>query len=92
MHGKARRNDRLPLPADVGEAVATYIIEARPKSTWNTVFLTAVAPSRPMGSTTVSQTVWRQCRLAGLVPVRAHRLRHALATDLPVGARAWTRS
>jgi site-specific recombinase XerD len=35
-----------------------------------------------MSSTTVSQTVWRQCRLAGLVPVRAHRLRHALATDL----------
>ncbi len=82
VHGKARRNDRLPLPADVGEAVATYVIEARPKSTWDNVFLTAVAPPRPMGPTAVSQTVWRQCRLAGLEPVRAHRLRHALATDL----------
>lgn len=30
----------------------------------------------------MSQMVWRQCRRAGLPPMRAHRLRHALATDL----------
>jgi len=46
------------------------------------VFLTLVAPPRPMGHTAVSQMVWRQCRIAGLEPVRAHRLRHALATEL----------
>ena len=30
MHGKARRIDRLPLPADVGEAIAAYLRRARP--------------------------------------------------------------
>ena len=25
VHGKARRQDRLPLPADVGEALAEYL-------------------------------------------------------------------
>lgn len=35
-----------------------------------------------MGHTTVGQLVWRQCRIAGVEPVRAHRLRHALATEL----------
>jgi site-specific recombinase XerD len=82
VHGKAGRCDRMPLPADVGEAVATYLLEARPRVECRTVFLTLVAPPRAMGHTTVGQMVWRQCRIAGLEPVRAHRLRHALATEL----------
>jgi len=82
VRGKARREDRLPLPTDVGEAVATYLVETRPQVAFRTVFLTITAPPRPMGPTTVGQTVWRQCVCAGLTPVRAHRLRHALATDL----------
>lgn len=82
VRGKARRCDRMPLPNDVGDAVATYLLEARPKVEGRVVFLTLVAPPRPMGPTTVSQLVWRQCRRAGLEPMRAHRLRHALATEL----------
>ena len=82
VHGKAGRRDRMPLPAEVGEAVATYLLEARPGVECRTVFMTLVAPPRPLGHTTVSQMVWRQCRIAGLEPVRAHRLRHALATEL----------
>jgi len=82
VHGKARRADRMPLPADVGEAVARYLIEARPRTRSRTVFLTAVAPPQPMGATGVSEMVHRQSLRAGLAPVRAHRLRHALATDL----------
>ena len=82
MRGKARSEDRLPLPADVGEAVATYLAEARPRVASRMVFLTVAAPPRPMEPTSVSQTVSRQCVRAGLTPVRAHRLRHALATDL----------
>jgi site-specific recombinase XerD len=46
------------------------------------VFLTAVAPWRPLCSTAVSQMVWRQCGRANVEPVRAHRLRHALASEL----------
>jgi site-specific recombinase XerD len=82
VHGKGGRSDRMPLPGDVGEAVATYLLEARPRAVCRKVFLTLVAPHRPIGQTTVSQTVWRQCRIAGLEPMRAHRLRHALAIQL----------
>lgn len=82
VHGKAGRCDRMPLPAEVGEAVATYLLEARPRAGCRTAFLTLVAPPRAVGATAVSQMVWRQCRIAGLEPVRAHRLRHALATEL----------
>ncbi|MBJ7597051.1 site-specific integrase [Candidatus Nephthysia bennettiae] len=82
VHGKAGRCDRMPLPAEVGEAVAAYLLEARPEAACRKVFVTLVAPPRAMGHTTVSQMVWRQCRIAGLEPVRAHRLRHALATEL----------
>lgn len=82
VHGKARRCDRMPLPFEVGEAVVAYLREARPRVECRSVFLTLVAPPRPIGHTAVSQMVWRQCRIAGLEPVRAHRLRHALATEL----------
>lgn len=82
VRAKAHREDRLPLPADVGEALATYLVEVRARVECRAVFLTVVAPHRPLWSTAVSQMVWRQCSRAGLTPVRAHRLRHALATDL----------
>lgn len=82
VHGKAGRCDRMPLPAEVGEAVAAYLLQARPEAGCRNAFLTLVAPPRPMGHTAVGQMVWRQCRIAGLEPVRAHRLRHALATEL----------
>ena len=82
VRGKGRRGDRLPLPADVGEAVAAYLSEHRPPANSRTVFLSAVAPWRALGSTAVSQMVWRQCVRANVAPVRAHRLRHALASEL----------
>ena len=80
--GKGRRSDRLPLPADVGEAVAGYLIHARPRGLAGEVFLTVVAPHRPLVPTGVSEMVRRRCEQAGLGPVRSHRLRHALATEL----------
>ena len=82
VRGKAGHRDRMPLPAEVGEAVAAYLLQARPGAKSRVVFLTLRPPLRPMGHTTVSQVVWRQCRIAGVEPVRAHRLRHALATEL----------
>ena len=30
IRGKARRLDRMPLPVDVGDAVAAYLIDGRP--------------------------------------------------------------
>jgi site-specific recombinase XerD len=82
VRGKGQREDRLPLPADVGDAVTRYLLEARPHTESRNLFLTVRAPHRPLWPTAVSQVVWRQSRRAGLVAMRAHRLRHALATDL----------
>jgi site-specific recombinase XerD len=82
VRGKAGHRDRMPLPAEVGEAVAGYLLRARPGAGSRAAFLTLRPPPRPMGHTTVGQVVWRQCRIAGVEPVRAHRLRHALATEL----------
>jgi integrase/recombinase XerD len=33
VRGKGRREDRLPLPNDVGEAIAAYLLRGRPKQT-----------------------------------------------------------
>jgi integrase/recombinase XerD len=82
VRGKGRREDRLPLPAEVGDAVAGYLLQTRPRVESRTLFLTVMAPHRPLRPTAVSQIVWRQSVRAGLAPMRAHRLRHALATDL----------
>lgn len=83
VRAKARRDDRLPLPADVGEAVAAYLREGRPPTACRAVFLTRYAPLRALHPTTVSHLVVKASRRAGLEPpVAAHRLRHALAAEM----------
>lgn len=83
VRGKGRRDERLPLPADVGDAVATYLRSARPTTTSREVFVTRFAPWRALAPQTVSKIVYTASAQAGLEPpVCAHRLRHALATDM----------
>jgi site-specific recombinase XerD len=82
IRGKGRRADRLPLPGDVGEALVAYLRQARPATACRKVFVTRRAPLRSLHPNTVSRVVRCACLRAGLVPVRAHRLRHALATEL----------
>lgn len=81
VRGKARRQDRLPLPADVGEALADYLALRAPH-TARRLFLTLRAPTRPIPAGLVGEVVRRACRRAGVRPVGAHRLRHALASEL----------
>jgi integrase/recombinase XerD len=80
--GKRRRIDRLPLPGDVGEALADYLCRARPRGFGRTVFLRAQAPLRGLSGDGVSEVVVRACQRAGIAPVRAHRLRHTIATEM----------
>jgi site-specific recombinase XerD len=82
VHGKGRRSDRLPLPADVGEAIAAYLRRGRPRTAQRQVFLRAVAPIGPLSRRGVSLIVHRACVRAGLTPVGAHRLRHTLACGM----------
>jgi integrase/recombinase XerD len=82
VHGKGRREDRLPLPADVGEAIAGYLQRGRPATPGREVFARAVAPAGPLGRGGVSSIVRRACRRAGVAVVGAHRLRHTLACEM----------
>jgi site-specific recombinase XerD len=81
VRGKARRQDRLPLPGDVGEALAAYL-RLRGQHESRCVFLTLRAPRRPIRADLVGDVVQRACRRAGVAHVGAHRLRHALASEL----------
>jgi integrase/recombinase XerD len=80
--GKGGRRDRLPLPSDVGAAIAAYLKLGRPTSDLRHVFLRAKAPFEPIASGTVASTVRRACRRAGVAEVGAHRLRHTAACEM----------
>lgn len=79
VRGKGAREECLPMPAEVGHAVADYLIHARPGETSHReVFCTVRAPRRRLTSPAVWAIVNRACERAGLDPFGAHRLRHSL--------------
>lgn len=82
VHGKGSRDERLPLPTDVGEAIVGYLLRGRPETTSRAVFLRSIAPIGPLGRGGVSFIVRHASVRAGLPPMGAHRLRHTLACDM----------
>jgi integrase/recombinase XerD len=84
VHGKGRRSERLPLPADVGEPVAAYLRDGRPRPAGGArqVFLRVKAPHHALTSSGVTQAVAAAAQRAGLGTVHAHRLRHSAATGM----------
>ncbi len=82
VHGKGRREDRLPLPGDVSTAIADYLQRGRPTTTAREMFLRARAPIGALGRGGVSSIVRRACVRSGVAPVGAHRLRHTLACEM----------
>jgi integrase/recombinase XerD len=82
VHGKGSRDERLPMPADVGEAIVGYLQRGRPETASRAVFLRSVAPIGPLGRGGVSFIVRYASVRAGLPPMGAHRLRHTLACDM----------
>jgi integrase/recombinase XerD len=81
VRGKGNRIERLPLPADVGQALAAYLRYGRPATArGRTVFVRTRAPHRPLSSGGVTQAVRAAASRAGLGRVSAHRLRHTVAT------------
>jgi site-specific recombinase XerD len=82
IRGKGRE-DRLPVPSDVGEAVVAYLRFARPQTTnCRKLFLSCNAPLRAISSYAVMKVVPRACIRAGLTPIGSHRLRHSAATQM----------
>lgn len=86
VQGKGRREIRLPLPQDAGDALIAYLENGRPRVTDAQVFLRALAPHRPFAvSSSVSSLVRLALRRAGIkdAPTRgANLLRHSAATSL----------
>jgi site-specific recombinase XerD len=84
VRGKGRRDERLPLPADAGEAIAAYLADGRPQPPGGgrQVFLRVRAPHGGLTSGGVTQAVFAAGQRAGIGPVYAHRLRHSAATSM----------
>jgi integrase len=70
------------LPAAAGEAVAAWLAGGRPRGGSRAVFVTVRRPYRQLTPAAVRQVMGRACGHAGLQRRGAHRLRHALATEM----------
>jgi len=86
VRGKGKRHDRLPLPHDVGEAVAGYIRHER-ISTSRTLFVKHRAPNGPFeGGHMINGILKGAFAATGVKPpcpyVGSHVLRHSLATSM----------
>jgi integrase len=81
VRGKGNRQDVLPLPVDVGEAMVSYL-RRRPRCECRALFLRVTAPRAAMDRCTVAWVVRAACDRAGLPRVGAHRLRHTAATEM----------
>jgi integrase/recombinase XerD len=83
VHGKGNRAERLPLPTDVGAAIAGYLRRGRPGTAQpRSVFVRARAPHRALTTAGVSMVVYDAAQRAGLGKIHAHRLRHTAATAM----------
>ena len=79
------RHEQLPLPHDVGEALAAWLRDGRPSCPTRRLFVRAHAPHKPFsGASAVSCLVQRALARAELDPPfkGAHMLRHSLATGM----------
>jgi len=79
VRGKADRREQLPLPVDVGEALAAYLQRGRPRCQDRHLFLRVKAPTAGLKADGVTKVVHAACRRAGLPVVGAHRLRRTSA-------------
>jgi integrase/recombinase XerD len=82
VRGKGRRRETLPLPADVGQALADYVQYGRPRCAGPRLLVILRAPYSGLTRAHILAVVHRACQRAGLPQFGAHRLRHAVACDL----------
>lgn len=83
VHGKGNSRERLPLPADVGGAIADYLRLGRPATAQGrSVFVRVRAPHGPATTQMVTMVVSAAGQRAGLGQIHAHRLRHTAATAM----------
>jgi integrase/recombinase XerD len=86
VRGKGDRHDRVPLPQDVGEALADYIRHGRVTAS-RALFVRSRAPNQPFKDGQILNNILRDAfARSGLKPpapyVGSHVLRHSLAVNL----------
>ena len=93
VRGKGNQRATLPLPPEVGQAIAAYLQHGRPLSPSRRIFLQARAPIRGLvGQVVIKSIVQRAIERAGIKsPTKgAHQFRHALATQMLRGGASLT--
>jgi site-specific recombinase XerD len=87
IRGKGNRHERLPLPTEVGAAVAAYLQRGRPKlpEGCRSVFLRIRAPWGPLALSGIQTVVREASRRAGLDVFGPRRLRQSAATRIHRG-------
>ncbi|WP_158074129.1 tyrosine-type recombinase/integrase [Micromonospora sp. CB01531] len=79
VRGKGGRVDWMPLPHDVGAALADYLRHGRRPSRLREVFLRTTGPDAPMTRQSIVMVPRRVSQRAGIPVVGAHQLRHRAA-------------
>ena len=85
VHGVSGPRNVLPLPSDVGKAIATYLRRGRPYSPCRRVFLRAIAPICGFrGAAGIDSIIRHWLTQAGIhaATYGAHQFRHGLATEM----------
>jgi integrase/recombinase XerD len=78
--GKGGKVEVVPLPVDVGEALARYLRKGRPPTSSRALFVKQRAPFGPLTSNGIGEVVGRSCKRARLPRFGPHQLRHLVAT------------
>ena len=81
---KVNKAQVYPLIPQVGNAILRYLKEARPRSAYREVFLTRLAPIRPVTTHVLTRAVSHRMQTMGIRSPKygAYALRHACATHL----------
>jgi site-specific recombinase XerD len=86
VSGKGRRQTLMPLTQEIGDAIADYIKDGRPRAAEDTLFIRSRAPFRALANhCAVSMIVVQAMRRAAVTcPSRgaAHVLRHSVASSM----------
>lgn len=84
LRGKGQKPRTYPLCRSVGDAILRYLCEVRPSTGHREIFLTRIAPIKPLEPCAVGEMVRKRLHALGLnLPhYGSHTLRHACATHL----------
>jgi integrase len=84
--GKNRTERVLPLSQEVGDALAEYVIKARPRTGSPVAFLNYRPPYRPLAGPSAVSTMAKRALLSiGFAPgprIGAHTFRHTVASEM----------